>query len=154
MKNYIISITISAIICAVARSLLSEKTATGQFVRLLTGILMTITIIAPLTKISFNNVTDYLSGVSIEADYYVSDGKIIAQEAVCGIINEQTEAYILDKANSMGLDISVEVELDDSNYSVPSKVKIIGNISPYAKEVIGMYIEEKLGIAKEYQQWI
>ena len=54
----------------------------------------------------------------------------------------------------MGLQITVEVELDDSNSSVPSKVRIIGNISPYAKEVMGMYIEEKLGIAKEYQQWV
>ena len=59
----------------------------------------------------------------------------------------------MDKADRMGLEISLEVELDDNN-SVPSGACISGDLSPYAKKVLGEYIEDSLGIAKENQKWI
>lgn len=154
MKTYILSIVAAAIVCAVTRSLLNEKSAAGQIVRLLGGLLMTITVIAPLADITFEHITDYFDDLSIETDGYVESGETAAQESMKGIIKSQTEAYILDKANSMGLEIAVEVVLDDSNNSVPCGVKIIGALSPYAKEVMGTYMEDTLGIAKENQQWM
>ena len=87
-------------------------------------------------------------------DVYVSEGKSMAANQVADIIKSQSEAYILDKANRMGLEISVEVELDNDNNSIPSSVCISGNISPYAKKVLSEYITDCLGIAKENQKWM
>ncbi len=153
MRDYVISIIAAAIVCAVAIGLLGNKTASGQIVKLLCGILMAITVISPLAKISFHNITNYFDGLTANAEQYVSEGKMAGQESIDRIIKSQTEAYILDKANRMGLEVAVEVELDAGNHSIPGKVKITGHVPPYAKTVLCDYIADNLGIAKENQQW-
>ncbi len=153
IKGYILSIIAAAILCAVISGLVEQKTATGQLIRLLGGILMAITVIAPITSIRFTNITDYLNDLTVSANVYVEQGTVAAQESIGGIIKSQTQAYILDKANRMGLEIAVEVELDDSNDQSPSGVTITGALSPYAKEILSSYITDTLGIAKENQQW-
>ncbi len=154
MRSYIISVVSAAILCAVTRSLLNEKTAAGQIVKLLSGLLMTVTVISPLINVTFDNIADYFDGLSIEANTYVANGEAAAQNTIAGIIKSQTEAYILDKANRMGLEIAVEVELNEDDNSIPCGVRIAGALSPYAKEVMSEYMEDMLGIAKENQKWI
>lgn len=153
MKNYVMSIVIAGIVCSIAKAMLSKNTATGKLVGILTGVLMCVTILTPLTRISFDHITDYFDTLSMDADYYTQSGKTAMQTDIETIIKSQTEAYILDKAKSMGLEVAVEVELDDNN-SVPCGVTITGAISPYAKRVMEVYIEETIGISKENQQWI
>ena len=153
MRNYIISIIVAGIICAITDLLLDHKTTVGKIAKILTGILMSITVLAPLTNISFKNITNYFDSLLSNADSYVEEGRITAQNSICGIIKTQTEAYILDKAKSLGLDVAVEVELDDNN-SVPCGVTISGTISPYAKGLMTSYITETIGITKEHQRWI
>ena len=152
MKNYILGIIATAIFCAVTRSLLDEKSAIGQIVRLLGSILLTIAIIVPLKNISFQDISAYFNDITIEANRYAEQGAAYAQHNKCTIIKEQTEAYILDKANRLGLDIAVEVALGEEDM-IPNGITITGPVSPYAKEVMGTFVEETLGIAKENQQW-
>ena len=154
MKEYILGIMAAGIICSIAGSLVSNKTATGKILRLLMGVLMVVTIFSPMVNISFDHITDYLDGLASQGDDYANNGKTMAEESISAIIKQQIEAYILDKADHMGLDIAVEVALDDRNNSLPCGVTITGNLSPYAKAVMGSYIAEKLGIAKEQQKWI
>lgn len=153
IKSYILSIVASAIICAVARSLLTDKTSGGKIVKLIGNLLMTVTILAPLVNISFRNITNYLDDITLQANQYAENGADMAQDSVAGIIKSKSEAYILDKANSMGLEIGVEVELDDSSNTFPGGVIITGTLSPYAKQVLGAYMEDMLGIPKENQKW-
>jgi hypothetical protein len=152
MRDYIISIVVAGMICSFVDLLLDKKTATGKIAKMLTGIFMCVTVLAPLTNISFKHITNYFDSLSVYADNYVKYGKTSAQISICEIIKSQTEAYILDKAKSMGLDVAVEVELDDDN-SVPCGVTIVGEVSPYAKGLMVSYIEETIGITRENQQW-
>ena len=153
IKSYILGIVASAMVCAIAGSLVNDKTSTGKLVKLIANLLMTVTILAPLVNISFQNITNYLDDISIQANQYAENGTQMAQDRAAGIIKSKTEAYILDKANSMGLEIGVEVELDDSSNTLPSGVIISGTLSPYAKQVLGEYMEDMLGIPKENQKW-
>lgn len=154
MKEYILSIVVAGIICAIAKSLLDEHTSTGKILKILAGIFMSVTVLTPFSNISFSDITYYFESLSSDSAQYVEEGTSLAQNSVSGIIKSQTEAYILDKAKSMGLDISVEVELDDNNNSVPCGITINGSVSPYLKEVMGEYIEQTLGITRENQRWI
>lgn len=153
ISDYILRIIAAAIVCCVIKSLIKEKTATGRMVNLLCGILMTITLLSPIKDISFQSITSFYNNISLDASQYVNDGKMAARESVANIIKSQTETYILDKAKSLGLQIAVEVELDDSNNSVPCGALITGTASPYAKGVLETYIQEQLGIPKENQRW-
>lgn len=153
MKEYILSIVAVGIVCSIAGSLVNSKTASGHLLRLLTGIVMVITILTPVHNISFTHITDYLENLNIQGEIYANNGTAEAKESMSVIIKDQIEAYILDKADRMDLDIAVEVALDDRNNSIPCGVTITGTLSPYAKGILGAYIEENLGIAKENQRW-
>ena len=154
MKSYILSIIVAAIFCAVICVLLPPKTSTGKITRLLSGILLIVTITSPLSNLSFRNITDYIKGLSISAHAYTEEGSSVARAQMDSIIKSQTEAYILDKASKMGLQIAVEVALDENNHSIPCEVTVIGIFSPYSRENLGAYIENTLGIVKEKQKWI
>lgn len=153
MKEYILSVVTAAVICAIVKVFLNNKTATGRIVGLISGILMTVTVVAPLGDITFSGITAYLDGLTANAKEYVTEGASIAQSETAEIIKSQTGAYILDKANRMGLEIAVEVELDGHNGNVPCGVTVTGNVSPYAREQLSSYMEDTLGIAKENQKW-
>jgi len=153
MKNYILSIIAAAIISAIVKSLVGKKTATAKVIELLCGIMMAITVIQPIKDINFYNIPSYFDSLTADAKEYVQQGALMAEKSVEDIIKSQTEAYILDKADRLGLCISVEVGLDDKNCNIPDRVTVVGNISPYAKEVLSDFLQNDLGIAKEKQQW-
>ena len=153
IKNYIISIVISAIICSVATALLGKKTAIGAVVQLLGGILLAVAILSPLVNISFRGIADYFDDLNADAQQFVMEGKNASDDSAAQIIKSRTEAYILDKANRMGLQIGVEVELDEAKNWVPCGVVFTGTVSPYAKGVLGTYVEDNLGIIRENQKW-
>jgi len=154
IKEYILSIVAAALFCTIVKGLLNEKTTIGQIVKMLSGLLMAVAILSPLVNITFNDIYHYFDDLNADAAQYVQDGKDTSRDQICSIIKSQTEAYILDKANRMGLEISVEVELDDSSNPIPCGVVIRGGAAPYAKEVMQAYIEDNLGISKGNQQWM
>ncbi len=153
MKNYVISIVACAIICSIACSIFDNNGSTGRIIKILTGILMTLTILIPLKNFDSYKISGYFNSASVEANKYVEEGKKDFRNNVTDIIKSRTEAYILDKANSMELDISVEVELSDED-SIPCGIKVTGSVAPYEKNILSDYIEETLGIPKEHQKWI
>ena len=67
------------------------------------------------------------------------------------IIKAETEAYILDKASQLNVELSVEVTIDEEN--IPTAVTLSGEVSPYARRQLQEIIESDLGIAKENQRW-
>ena len=82
------------------------------------------------------------------SDLEMSTGAMIA------IIKEETEAYILDKAASLGVTLSVEVMVEDGNVPRLSGVQLSGQVSPYARQQLSTWISNDLGISKENQKWI
>ena len=153
MKSYVLSVVAAAIVCAMIQVLLGRKSAIGRIAQLLSGILMAITVIAPLGRISFQGISEYWDDVSLDAQGYVTDGTSMAENQMRDIIKSQCEAYILDKANRMGLQITVEVELDENDRNTPCGVIVSGSVSPYAREQLSSYIEDTLGVCRENQKW-
>ena len=69
------------------------------------------------------------------------------------IIKDRTEAYILDKAASMGLSLRVEVILSEEEIPKPITVKLWGTVPPYTKTRLRNWMEDTLGIGEEDQLW-
>lgn len=153
MKNYILSVVAAAVICVIAGNLISEKTPNGQILKLLCGILMTITALSPLFNIGFDHIENFINTISTDASLYVDNGEMASRNSIAEIIKSQTEAYILDKASAMGLDIAVEVQLDDSKNQIPCGVTVSGAISPFGKARLSDYISQTLGIPEAKQEW-
>ncbi len=115
---------------------------------------MSITVISPLTKLNLNNISSFFEDFEAEASAAVYDGTNMANTSVATIIKENTEAYILDKANSFGATVDVEVSLNDDTPPLPVSVVIRGAVAPYVKVKLQEIIENNLEIPKERQSWI
>lgn len=151
LRQYIVSIIIAALICGIIDGFSCGKT--GSTLKLITGLFLTLTIFRPIFQINDLDFSDMIVSYTREADDSISFGEQAAQNAAGQIITEHVRAYILDKAQSLGLEISVEVFLEDEAPFLPDRISIVGSVSPQDKRRLETYISETLGIPKENQQW-
>ena len=154
LGKYLLSVTAAALLASVVTSLLGDRSTIGAVVKMLSGIYLTLAILVPLCQLRLNEITDLKSELTTQAQQIAIVGQNAARDAMAESIIASTQTYILDKANSMGIRLTVEVELDDSPVPVPCSIRIKGNISPYQKEKLSVIIQQDLGIPSEAQLWI
>ena len=152
--NYLLRIICAAILCGLVTGFVGNKGAIGSTVKMLAGIVMVLTMVSPWTTLDFQDTTNYFEGITAEADRILADTKETTNQSLSAIIKNKTEAYILDKADSFGAELTVEVSLDGSDLPVPSSVRICGSLSPYARKRLENVISDEIGIALEDQKWI
>lgn len=153
IREYLLSITAAALICGIATRLVS-KGAVGSVVKLMAGILMALVIVSPLLHFRLDQLTDLLDDIQISAGEIVNQGEKSARQDMEELILTHLESYILDKAESMGVELTVEIELESQGLPIPCAVTLRGSVGPYARSVLTDYIEENLGILAEEQIWI
>ena len=154
MGKYLLSLVTAAILCGIATSLLGNKGALGTAVKLLAGIYMTLSIVAPWGQLRLGELSELKDQITADGERITVSGQNAAREAMAESIIASTRTYILDKAETFGAELTVEVMLDDSPIPVPNGVRIRGNISPYNREKLGSIIERDLGIPTEAQIWM
>lgn len=151
LKEYLLSVTAAAVLCALVRHLLAGKGSAETMGKILAGIFMALTVLGPMTQIRLPELSELpFSGQAQDA---VRDGEETARIALAEGISTRVEAYILQKAAAMQAELSVDVELSGDPIPVPVKVYLGGNISPYAKQKLQTMIREDLGVDKENQIW-
>lgn len=153
IREYLIGVTAAAILCALVNRLMGKQ-GSGIAVRMVCGLLLTVSVIAPWTKARLDHLLDGKIQIDYEAEQLVQQGRVDADAQMRDIISRQTEAYILDKARGLGADISVTVTLSEDTLPVPKAVSISGNISPYGKNVLSQIISQDLGVGSEGQVWV
>ena len=153
IRQYLISVTVAAIICSILAAFTEKKSTHNSLIRLLCGLFLSVTIISPWMDFTVNDITGYLDDIKLDASGVVTNGMEEANASRDAIIKGQTEAYILDKASAMQLDITVEVSLSDSDPPIPNAVLLTGAASPYAKQSLKRIITNDLGIPEENQRW-
>ena len=153
IRRYLLTVIAAAVVCSIANTLIGKKSAASSIVRMVSGLCLAICVISPFLKIRLDHYSDYLGSFSQEADTLAADGKDAAMNELRKIIKTNSEAYILDKAASLKLDVQVEVTLSDDEPPLPCAVTINGSASPYAKRTLMHYIANDLGIPEEDQTW-
>lgn len=151
IRQYLISVTAAAIICGCITGILGKKGTVEGITKFLCGLFMTVTVVAPLVDFQLPEVNAFWNSYRTEAGLAIAEGEHIANEMKTAVITEHIETYILDKADSMGLSVTVEISLDDE--LLPDLVIIHGTASPYAKSKLCNYIMENLGIPEEMLSW-
>lgn len=66
------------------------------------------------------------------------------------IIEQETTAYILDKADALGLEISAEVQAETREEGLPV---LTAELTGEPSEILEKYLTEELGIPRERQVW-
>lgn len=154
IAEYVLSITAAALLCAVVKHIVGEDHSAGKIIKTVSGIFMAVTLLSPIVNFSFDNVENYFDDFQVTAQEISENGTQMADDALADIIKQRTEAYILDEAERLGLQLQVEIILSDSQPPVPSSVTVTGEISPYHKNSLSQFISANLGISGENQRWI
>ena len=153
LREYLLSIVCAAFICSIVASLIPKDSGYSSIIKVICGLFVATTAIVPALSVRFNNVFEYLGDIQTSAEEIVSGGAYAADTKLNEIIKQQSEAYILDKALSLGLSVEVEVKLTNSDPPAPYSIEIQGTISPFQKQRLQQYIQDDLSIPKERQIW-
>lgn len=152
VRQYVISITASALLCGVLKGMVGKGTAQGV-IKILCGTFLAFAFIKPLTELSFTALADpFIPGMEAGQDA-VAEGQNISKEAMKSEIAEQISRIIVRKAEEFGSEVYVEVYFSEDTMPVPVGLKISGSISPYAKVQLQQYIRSELGIDEEALTW-
>lgn len=154
LEQYILSITVSAILCGLVMSL----TPKGQFreiLKLICGVFLALLVIEPLTDLDPDKIFSGFTGNwEMEGEAAAAFGEEIARDSMSDYIKRETEAYILNKANGLGFDPDVEVTVSKEDLPLPESVVIRSAVPETVQKELESIILENLGIAKENLQWI
>lgn len=153
MKEYLLMITAAALICSIAEKLV-KNTAVKAMQRLVCGIFLALSVISPWLQIRLDSIGELASDIWFDGQQISQTGENLAADAIRAYIKEETQAYILDKADSMGVSLDVEVTVSGEDIPIPVGVKITGSVSPYCRSILSECIREELGIGTEAQLWM
>ena len=153
IRQYAISV-ISIVMLSGIVTLLFHGSSYDSIVKLVAGLMVTVTVVSPLIENHKLSVEDSLRNISIDADQAVNYGERIAGEAEAAYIKNAMESYINNKGKELGMEISAEIKLPDAALKVPEKVTISGDFSPYTQKRLAETIHSELGISEERQIWI
>lgn len=152
IREYFLHVITGAMICSLVMSLPRTGSA-GELIRLLCGVFMAVTILAPMKNMDLQLTESILPDLQ-QAKAQAAEGKNMAREAREDIIKSSLEAYVLDKAAQLGEDIAVEITLSQEELPVPEEAELRGHVSLDSREKLKQILRDDLGIGEEDQHWI
>lgn len=150
--EYIFSVCVAALLCGLLTPLLKKGPA-GDGAKLITGIFLLLTVLRPLTGIDLPALENLTAYIRSDVQQAVLNGEEKTHQEFSGIIKERSAAYILQKAEALGLQITVNVIVSEDTLPIPQAVYLTGAAAPYAKKQLQDVIQRDLGIAKENMIW-
>lgn len=152
MSRWMIGIFAAALLTAVALTITPKN---KKAVALAGGLIMILAAVKPLGELTYQDISAQIAKYQIKADELRSGINVGSAEIMAVIIQEQTEAYILDKAAELGLEIEVEVTTQQASdgWPYPTDVKVTGQLSESDIQRLGRIISEDLAVAPDRQEW-
>lgn len=154
IREYLIGVTVAAILCGIVTALSGEKGFLGSAMKLLTGLLMALALVSPWVTIPLDDLFGWTESIQTDAGSIVQQGQNTGQETYRQVIKERLEAYIQDEAQALGLDLSVVITLAEDGTPIPVAAELSGDASPYLKQRLTLILTNELGIEREDQIWI
>ena len=153
LRAWLLSLAGVALLTALA-SLFPTSESLRRVTKLAGGVALTCLLFSPLVTFDYDAYAAALQDyhVSVSTDGAVSDSSERLQRTV---IESEMRTYILDKASSLGMQISVELEMETRAATpYPSGVTIRGAATPTQKQQLQTYLEQTFAIAPERQVWL
>ena len=156
IKQWVMTLSCTALVCAAAMALIPPGRV-KKAARLVCGLALALALISPLQEPDMSSYSLELSryrALLEEKEQAVSQTNSRLERA---IIEEECAAYILDKAQVLGLDaesVTVGVKWGDEQqlwYPYEAKLDIRGDSDAAAR--LSRVIESELGIPAERQDW-
>lgn len=151
MRSWLLGIVLTAFASGLARQIAPQGREQAM-VRLTGGLLLTLAILRPLAGMDWEGPALEAGAFQARTEEQAAVYRKNQQQALSAIIEEKTEAYILDKAKQLGLACRVEVTAaaGESGVPLPDRVVIRG---PYS-QALAVCVEEEVGVPAEKTIWL
>ena len=154
IREYLLSITAAALLCAIVSSLTGEKGSQAGTVKLICGLFLCITVIRPVAQLHISDYADFTRDILEQGESATQEGEDYSRQALRRIIQAEAEAYIMDKASDYSAKLQANVTLSDTDPPVPESCVLTGSVSPYVRQQLKKILETDLGIPEENQIWM
>lgn len=148
---FVLRLCAGAIVCGILTEL-NREGPIGQGIKVLCGLFLLLTVLGPLGKLQIPDVGAFGQSWQEEAAKAVEEGQRCAFQNRQAGIKEGLEAYILDKAAELGLQLGAAVTL--SQEGTPTGVLLSGSPTASQKQALEQTLTEALGIPKEAVRWM
>lgn len=153
LRHTALAVITAAVICGVITPMLSRG-APERLVRLLCGMFIAVSLISRIRNTDLSFVLAPLEKDWVMAHSQADAGAAMARQEMERVIKQQCEAYILDKAEELGTELRVDLELSPGEIPVPEKIRLYGKADPAVRAQLSQLLTRELGIAKEDQFWL
>ncbi|MDY3780660.1 MAG: hypothetical protein SOZ90_00540 [Candidatus Faecousia sp.] len=148
--RYVLSLIAAALIGGILTGLFPGGTG-GKLLKLLCGVFLLTAVLQPLGTLRLPDMDRWLASLDEEAQAAAETGTDYLRTQKRQVLLERLEAYILDKASELGMDLTVELTLDRED--CPEAAALKGSYTAFQKSRLETLLETELGIPKECQRW-
>jgi len=146
VRGYLLRLTAGAFLSAGLLALIPKGTS-KKAAAVLCGLVMLLLALTPLAQLDYDALSEAISRLELEKEEARTGIEIRNQELVARIIS-------LDKAASLGLTVTVELEMETRAATpYPKAVTIHGEATPAQKQQLQQYLEQTFAIPVQRQVW-
>lgn len=153
LQNYLLSVSAAALLMSLLLALLPSGHV-KQTAKFTGALLVVLAVVAPVVKLNADDLARSIAMLQMEKEQLRTGVEVKNREILAELIKEQSEAYILDKAEELGLTLSVDITLrEEGDYPYPIAVTLWGEAAEGDKMLLERIIEQDIGIVRERQEW-
>ena len=153
IRQWLLGITCAALVAGLAESL-TPPGAVRKVGRLTGGLVLLIAMLHPLLALDQDALTRALTEYRLELSTYSDELEEENQSLMKGIIEERSNAYIQDKAEQMGIECQISVEVgEEGEWPVPESVTVFGSLTEEQRAELTQAIEVDFAIPAERQSY-
>ena len=154
VRQWLLGVACTALILAVAESLAPDGNV-KKVCRLAGGLALMLAAVGPLLRLEAGALADALEGYRAQVRSYEETLKEQNNLFYQTIIEENTAAYIADKAEKMGISCQAEVTIsyDENGVPCPWEVTARGDWTDEARKAMERLLEDDLGVPPQRQHY-
>ena len=153
LREYLIGVIAAALLCAFVSTVIDGKSTVGVAAKLLSGVIMLLTVLSPWVDFKPDGLFRWADDLGVDGSGFVSQGENLANTYYRDSIKQRLESYILDEAKAFNCALTVEIILSDLVPATPEQIRLSGDVSPYARQVLTNELTESLGLSREDLIW-
>lgn len=151
--SYLVALTAAALFAALLQPLIPKGTA-GRAARLCCGLVIVLSALTPVLRLSSRDIAAWFTRMELAQDEALSGIAVQNKHLKADIISSRVQAYVLDKAQALGLEIEAEVHMNESGtLPYPDGIRIHGTLTAAQKQLLQRYIAESFGIPEDRQEY-
>lgn len=153
LRHYLMSVCAAALFASFILTIVPEGRI-RHIVKLGGALVVIVSVISPLSRLDIEQIAKSMAVIRMDAEQMQTGIEVKNREILSQLIKEQSEEYILDKAEEMDLCLSVEIEMrEEGDYPYPVSVLVVGTVSEADQAYLKKIIEQDIGIPVDRQEW-